>query len=132
MKTDGVPAVRERGSEVEYRNEAMSKTTWLVKATRRGFLLKPKASQVRYTVSGAISKVNRRFFICPSDKRIGACHCSTMSNSVQVGGVVGNFTRQAWVALAVFPFANVNFELEGIMVHSIPYLGASFIKASRA
>ena len=46
--------------------------------------------------------------------------------------IVGNFIRQAWVTLAVFPFAKVNLVLEGMMEHSIPCVGASFMKASNA
>ena len=94
-RTEG-PTPREHGSEAGYRRVAKAITTWFEQATCSGFLAKPKALRARYPVSGSISKVKRRFLICPNETGMGTCHCSTMPNYVQVGGVVGNLSRLAW------------------------------------
>jgi len=67
--------------------------------------------------SGVKTSSNLRFLIWESDISMGTVPCSTMSKSVEHGGVVGNHTLHFSFTWVVSLFANEKVTCDGSISH---------------
>ena len=106
---------------------------WLLVATDKAYLFKPKTGQVRNSPAGVCSMFILKFLICSTEKRIGTRPLSKISTVVvtQPVGCFGFFKCMINFSLTCedSPFANENLLLLASLVNLIKWEYLWFIHA---